>query len=242
MNHRGFRPRQCRARLLGIALALGATFAAPAEGQDIADHVAADCGGCHQLTGPADTSVEARQQRKAPPLFYAGNKFREEWLTDWLQNPVRIRPAGDFPPAHVTTTAKGDVVDSATLVDHPALDEEAAGKVAAYLITLRPHDDLIAEEDYTPGKISLRMGAMDFVKFKGCAACHKDTPKLGGLSGPELHTAWQRLQPAFITAYIRAPSAWEPRSLMPNQHLESGPIYKLANYLRAIGETPEKSK
>lgn len=238
IHPRVFRKR--RPWLAGLALALGTAAAVPAAGHDIADHVAADCGGCHQLSGPADTGVEARQQRKAPPLFYAGNKFREDWLAGWLQEPTRIRPAGDFAPAHVKPSPEGDVIDAATLDKHPSLDAGTAAEVAAYLMTLRPHDQLIAAEDYTPGKVSLRMGAMDFVKFKGCAACHKDTPKLGGLSGPELYTAWQRLQPAFITSYIRDPAAWEPRSLMPNQHLESGPIHKLANYLRAIGENTEK--
>lgn len=130
-------------------------------------------------------------------------------------------------------------MDAASLTAHPALDAAAATEVASHLMTLRPNDALTAQEDYTPGKVSKRMGAMDFVKFKGCAACHKDTPKLGGLSGPELHTAWQRLQPEYITSYIRDPAAWEPRSLMPNLQLESGPIHKLANYLRAIGEDPE---
>lgn len=226
----------------GLALLLAALAAEPAGAEDVAGKVAADCGGCHDLAGLSVGSLEARRQRRGPPLYYAGNKFRQDWLVAWLQNPVRLRPAGDYPPGHVTTTAEGDMVDADTLVDHPALPAAEAEAVGSYLMTLQPHDELIAQEDYTPGKISKRMGAMDFVKFKGCAACHKDTPKLGGLSGPELHTAWQRLQPEFITSYIRNPAAWEPRSLMPNQHLESGPIHKLANYLRAIGENPEESK
>ncbi|GAB4393149.1 MAG: hypothetical protein Tsb0032_11470 [Kiloniellaceae bacterium] len=231
---------------LGLLLAtLAALTALPsglAGAAELADKVTKDCGGCHDLTGPSDDSLAARSERQAPPLYYAGNKFREDWVVSWLQKPSRIRPAGDFPPAHVRTTAEGDVIDASGLIDHPVLPAAEAEAVGGYLMTLRPHDDLIAQEDYTPGKVSLRMGAMDFVKFKGCAACHRDTPKLGGLSGPELHTAWQRLQPEFITSYIRDPAAWEPRSLMPNQHLESGPIHKLANYLRAIGESSEESK
>ncbi|MEX2374680.1 MAG: cytochrome C [Dehalococcoidia bacterium] len=200
------------------------------------------CAACHQMQGPSATTIEARQNRKAPALYYAGNKFREDWLIEWLQAPTRLRPAGDYPPAHVKPGGKADELDAASLTEHPAIPAKKAKVVAAHLMTLTPNDALIAAENYTPGGVSKRMGEMDFVKFKGCAACHRDTPTYGGVSGPELYTAWQRLQPAFITSYIRDPAAWEPRSLMPNKHLQDGAIHKLANYLKLIGEKPGEGK
>ncbi|MEP0337290.1 MAG: cytochrome C [Alphaproteobacteria bacterium] len=201
-----------------------------------------DCAVCHQMSGPASPDLAARQTRKGPPLFFAGNKFRRDWLEAWLQKPTRIRPAGDFAPDHAAKGPEGDAVDAASLSDHPAVDAPAAKQIADYLMTLTPNTALLAKEDYTPGRVSARIGAMDFVKFKGCSGCHKDTPKYGGFSGPELHTAWQRLQPPFIVSYIRDPAAWEPRTLMPNKHLNTAGIHKLANYLRTIGENPEKAK
>ena len=157
-----------------------------------------------------------------------------------MQKPTRIRPAGDFPGTHTRTTATGDVVDETTLTKHPAVAAAEAKLIADYLMTLTPNTALTEKEkDYKPGRVSARMGAMDFVKFKGCGGCHKDTPKYGGFSGPELFTAWQRLQPAFIVSYIRNPTAWEARSLMPNKHLNDGAIHKLADYLRTIGDKPE---
>lgn len=226
---------------MGVA-ALAATIPAGARAADSGPEIAKKCAACHQMTGPADDSLKARQTRKGPPLFYAGNKFREDWLVKWLQAPSRIRPAGDFPPAHVKPGDKSDVIDAATLPKHPALPPNEAKAVAGYLMTLKPNDALIAKEHYTPGRVSPRMGAMDFVKFKGCGACHMDTPKYGGVSGPELYTAWQRLQPAFITSYIHDPTAWEPRSIMPVKHLQEGAIHKLENYLKAIGEKRETPK
>lgn len=206
---------------------------------DTASEVASRCGGCHQLQPPAQDDLAARSERQAPPLYYAGDKFREDWLSNWLQKPTRLRPAGDFPAAHVKATPDGDVIDSQTLVDHPALDANTAPRFAKHLMTLTAKSELLAQESYQPGRISERMGAMDFIKFKGCGACHQDTPKYGGLSGPELYTAWQRLQPAFIASYIRDPLAWEPRSLMPNKHLKTPQIHKLVDYLRVIGEKEE---
>lgn len=232
-----------RKLLFGIGgAALAAILPLSPAASEQGEAAAEACAGCHQMQGPADDSLEARRGRKAPPLFYAGNKFREDWLVEWLKQPTRLRPAGDYPPAHVKPGGKADEIDAASLTEHPALAPEKAKAVAAHLMTLTPNDALVEAEDYTPGGISKRMGEMDFVKFKGCAACHKDTPKYGGVSGPELHTAWQRLQPEFITSFIRDPAAWEPRTLMPNKHLQTGAIHKLANYLKLIGEKPEEGK
>lgn len=227
---------------LGAVAVLAALLSSPVPAAEVADEVAAQCGTCHQMRGPADETLAARQNRNGPPLFFAGNKFRKPWLEEWLQQPARLRPAGDYPLAHMRKGAKADLVDAATLPDHPKLDEEMAKSVAAYLMTLTPNDALLDREKYQPGSISERLGAMNFVKFQGCLACHKDTPKYGGVSGPELYTAWQRLQSAFIASYIRNPMAWEPRSLMPDKHLNDAAIKKLADYLKVIGAKTEETK
>ena len=80
------------------------------------------------------------------------------------------------------------------------------------------------------------MGQMNFGKFKGCDACHQDAPGEGGLSGPELYTAWQRLQPAFIASYMGNPVAWDPHTLMPKGDLNAASVKKIADYLKVIGE------
>lgn len=213
-----------------------------AQAADGAALAADQCGTCHQMTAPAEDSLQARRDRVAPPLYYAGDKFQEAWLTTWLQSPTRIRPTGDFAAAHVKSTEGGDVIDAATLPDHPAFDAATASAVAAYLMTLKPKADLIAAVEYTPGTVSARLGAMDFVKFKGCGACHRDTPEDGGVSGPELYTAWQRLQPEYIVSYIDNPTAWDRYSVMPVKHLQDKQIHKLADYLKVIGESKEAAQ
>ncbi|MCB1381049.1 MAG: c-type cytochrome [Alphaproteobacteria bacterium] len=236
------------ALLLPLTLATGtlptlsARAADSASASNVAATVASKCGACHQLTGPEDRSISTRDERKGPPLFYAGNKFRKDWLARWLVDPVRIRPAGDTPMKHARSTPEGDVIDESKLTEHPRLSPGEAAQVTDYLMTLKPNDKLIAAESYTEANVSPRMGAMDFVKFKGCGGCHMDTAKDGGVSGPELYTAWQRLQPEFIASYIRDPVAWEARSIMPNKHLADGPINKLVNYLRSVGAEKEAEK
>lgn len=203
---------------------------------DIATDAVTQCAGCHQLQPGDRTDLKARAQRKGPPLYYAGNKFHKEWLVSWLQKPTRIRPAGDFPPDHVKTTEHGDVVDRTTLHEHLALDATNAQRFADWLMTLTARKELVAAESYKPGRVSKRMGAMNFRKFKGCGACHQDAEGKGGLSGPELYTAWQRMQTGFIASYIRNPAAWEPVSLMPVKHLQTKQINQIVDYLHVISK------
>lgn len=190
---------------------------------------AQDCQTCHQV------ETNEGSGKTAPPLFYAGNKFQRAWLEQWLQSPTRIRPAGDFYANHVATTDGVDTVDVNSLLPHPAVDSATAKELTDWLMELRPLDELIAQSsDYVPGSISPRLGAMDFVKFKGCGGCHRDTPEYGGLSAPELYTAWQRLQPEFIVSYTKDPRAWDQHSAMPSRGLNDEQIHKLANYLKTL--------
>lgn len=195
------------------------------------------CAACHATERPDYEKLGAseRMQRKAPLLYFAGNKYRKEWLQAWLQAPKTIHPAGYFPETVVTSSPEGDIADPSALHQHMALDAAEAGEVTQYLMTLRPHDDLISDDSYTPGKISPRMGKMDFRKFKGCNACHQDELDEGGLSGPVVYDAWQRLQPSFISSYVQDPTAWDPNSIMPVSQMNEAAVHKLVHYLRSIG-------
>lgn len=198
------------------------------------------CASCHNLTGPAPKTLKALWARKAPDLFYAGNKFQKSWLISWLQKPVRIRPAGEFYADHIKPGPVHDEVDESTLKPHMALTKEDAVQVAAALMTLKAHSDLIAKEHVTPGSISKTMGKMVFDKFLGCIACHRISPNYGGLSGPELYTAGERLQPAFMASYIRSPQSWDPKIWMPNKHVNDARIQQLVHYLEAMkGGNPQ---
>jgi len=200
------------------------------------------CAGCHNLTGPAPHTLKELWARKGPDLFYAGNKFRAEWLRTWLQKPTRIRPAGEFYADHIRHSEKGDEIDATTLTPHIALSAAEAGTVTEALMRLKSHDDLIAAEKIEPGSISKSMGEMTFDKFLGCMACHEIESGFGGLSGPELYTAGRRLQPEFIASYIRSPQAWDPKIWMPNKRVSNPNIQKLVRYLSVLSKEPGDAK
>jgi mono/diheme cytochrome c family protein len=137
---------------------------------------------------------------------------------------------------HVVPGPERDVIDTSTLKAHMALSPADARLAAEALMSLRGHDDLIAKETVPPGSISKSMGALVFDKFLGCIACHRIEPDYGGLSGPELYTAGDRLRPRFMASYIRSPQAWDPKIWMPNKHVSDSRIVQLVHYLQALSK------
>ena len=212
--------------LLGIA--------SPVLAEDGAAILQKDCASCHNLAGPAAQTLKEVWSIKGPNLAYAGNKYRKEWLVRWLQAPRQIRPAGEFYGNHIKTGDKHDEVDASTLKGHMVLSKSDAVAVAAELMKLKQHDDLIAKEKIVPGKGTKMMDEMMFDKFLGCMACHQIEPDFGGMSGPEVYTASERLQPEFIASFIRSPQAWEPKTWMPNKHVSDSSIQKLGYYFEEI--------
>ncbi len=220
--------------MIAIASALALVVASSAfAGEAI---VKRDCVQCHDIEGPAPVTLEAMWSRKGPDLFYAGNKYREEWLAQWLQDPVRIRPAGMFFANHVTHDGERDVLEADTLPAHPALESDDAVSVAAWLMTLKAGSELIKPGEYQTGTIAISMGEMIFDRFRGCIGCHEIEPGYGGLSGPEVYTAGARLQPDFMISYMRNPQAWDPRSFMPARKLNDNDMQRLVHYLHALSE------
>jgi len=202
-----------------------------ADGESILN---ARCAGCHNLDGSAPTTLRALWGRKGPDLSYAGNKYKADWMTRWLQKPQRIRPAGMYYGRHIRSTVNGDEIDPSTLSDHPTLSAEDAEAVTTALMGRKAHSELIHAGEYHAGSVSLAMGEMMFDKFKGCLACHRIEPDYGGLSGPEVYTAAERLQDDYLMSYMRNPQAWDPRVFMPNKQLSDRDLGKFVDYMHAL--------
>lgn len=197
------------------------------------------CASCHAIERPDyhALGIEERFQRKAPPLYFAGNKYRQEWLAAYLQNPEPLHPIGYFPDQRVKASGDGDQPVSAEDFIHPQLDAAEASGMAEYLMTLRAYDDLVAADTYEPSTVARRMATMDFRRFKGCDACHQDEVGVGGFSGPTLHGAWMRLQPQYLSSFIQNPTAWDPNTTMPVMQMNEAAVHRLVDYLKLIGET-----
>jgi len=202
------------------------------------------CAYCHDMKGPAPQSIRDLWKRDAPDLFYAGNKYRREWLVSWLQKPVRIRPAGvnylrsiNSTPTKLLNPKKGrkyDVLWGEVLkpLRHETLTKAEAEATADTLMTYRAHDDLVAGMMLDASKaVTLDQGEVLIDKVYGCESCHQIEPGYGGYTGSELYTAGSRLQAAFMLSYIKRPRAWDPKIWMPNGHVKPEDLQKIVNYL-----------
>ncbi|WP_449287320.1 c-type cytochrome [Marinobacter sp. PE14] len=232
---RGILPHRPTFALL-ISIGLGLSSPPVSANDSAQEFVSTECAGCHAIEKPDSFSITRIQERKAPDLYYAGNKFQEEWMVNWLQAPTPLRPGGTFFGQKVVAGEDRDIVPEEKLPPHPTFKESEAQLAVSYLKTLKPYEDLISQTDYSPKPISGAMGRMNFTKFKGCVACHELEKGYGGISGPEVYTAGARLKPDFLFSFIKNPQAWEPKTFMPNAHLSDGEVQKLADFIRTLAE------
>src|SRR5690625_3687074 len=199
-----------------------------------------ECAGCHALTEPDEFSLDRLWERKGPDLFYAGVKYNQPWLVKWLQNPTRIRPAGEFYRKHIKPSEKVDVIDESTLEPHMKLSQEDAKAVADALMALKGPEGLVEEGGFKGKKVRMSLGRMFFGKLRGCSSCHQDKPGKGGLSGPELYTAGERLQPDYIYSYIKDPQKIDPYIWMPKFDLSEKNIQQLTGYIVQLSAKEKK--
>jgi cbb3-type cytochrome oxidase cytochrome c subunit len=184
--------------------------------------------------------VDHLWERGGPDLHYAGVKFNKDWLVTWLQNPTRIRPAGELYTKHIAKGAEEDQIDAATLKAHPKLSQAEAEAAATALMKLTGPAGLVTTGAYKNQKVTKSTGNMFFGKLRGCSACHQSAPDVGGRSGPELYTAAQRLQMDYVVEYIRDPQKFDPHVWMPKLALAEEDLQRLSAFLALISAPQEK--
>ncbi len=185
------------------------------------------CTQCHRLN--PDSPLD---QRKGPDLFYAGNKFQASWLSHWLQQPKPIRLSG-----FITDT--GFLTGEPTVAKpHPKLDKELAKSLADNLIKMKldglesaPTSEL--EEPLSKGK-RFKFKIL-FEREYGCISCHQSVnlagqPR-GGISGPTLLDAGDRLKAGWVYSWLKNPELFEKRGRMPRFKLSEDELKALTRYV-----------
>ena len=219
---------------LTLILALGTLPAAAlaASGTD----ALAGCSSCHALTKPANADLDRLMTRNGPDLYYAGVKFKKEWLVSWLQNPTTIRPGGAMFVRAVKAGAPGttDTIDPTKVPAHPKLSAADAAAAADALMALGVSDGLVQKDAFKQEPTNAMMASLLFNKLRGCSSCHSVKTGSGGISGPELYTAGERLQPDYIVEYIRDPQKFDPHVWMPKLELTDSDVKKLTGYLTSL--------
>jgi mono/diheme cytochrome c family protein len=213
--------------------ALAVLTPAAAYGQ-IAPELQSQCASCHALAKPDNPTLERLWTRKGPDLWYAGNKFNRDWLVKWLQKPTPIRPGGVLWVKHAKPGDPRDTLDTASVPAHPSVDAATAAKLADALMKLKAPG--LTDAPVSTEGANLMMAKLAFTKLRGCSGCHQYEPGQGGLSGPELYTASQRLKPEYVYAYTKDPQQFDRFIWMPRLPLSEPDLKNLTAYLMSVGK------
>lgn len=183
----------------------GAAAADAAQGQKLFE--SNKCAGCHQMNGPvAVLPIAQRAQVKGPPLWFAGSKFKAEWLSAWLADPKPIRRV-KYGTLEIGTNP------------HPALAAAQAADVAAWLATHTDPEVKPGQVDAAAPSRRAQFSAESlFAKKQVCFGCHQYPSKagpIGGFTGPDLVAAGQRLNPDWIYAFLQDNARYYPNGRMP---------------------------
>ena len=186
------------------------------------------CIDCHKLS-PKDSGGPD----KGPDLFFSGNKFKTEWLIEFLQKPETIRIAG-----HITNP--GFLTGQPTGIEaHPILSTKEGKAVAKYLMSLKLEGFESGKVDSFPLSKGQKVKAkILFERDYGCTACHKGInlarkPK-GGISGPSLVTAGDRLNPDWIFHWLKNPKTFIDRGRMPAFKFDDETTIQIVKYLMTL--------
>jgi hypothetical protein len=184
------------------------------------------CSECHRLSKDGN-------EKSGPDLFYAGNKFQASWLKQYLQNPMTIRIAGGTgDPGFL----KGIQANSQK---HPALSKKDAGQVtkelmALMLLELPEEVDLL--EPLTKGqKAKIKY---EFERTFSCISCHQSLNLAGkvrgGISGPSLVNAGNRLQASWVASWLKSPRTFSSKSRMPIYKMEDEARLRLTQFIATL--------
>ncbi len=186
------------------------------------------CTSCHRFS-----VEEIRASHKAPDLFYAGNKFQKPWLKTFLQTPVIVRKAG-------TSTDPDFLKETSTPVQpHPSLSKNEAAAMTDHLMSLSLPDRVQGKVDATPlGKGTRVRVKILFERNYGCIACHEGInlagQARGGVSGPSLANAGNRLTADWIFNWLKTPKKFIARGRMPYFNLDDESAIKLTKYIMSL--------
>ena len=160
-----------------------------------------------------------------PNIGHEGSKLRKDWLRGFLKQPEDLRPIGFMPltkakmPNFYFTDAEVDA-----LVDYlMTLKDEGINPKA--LLGWNPTDPKEIEK-----------GQIYFEDDYACDGCHKRSPDGdGGIIGPDLLNAVERIRPEWMFYWIKNPQLIRPDTPMPNFQIPDDRIRSILSYLYSLG-------
>jgi cytochrome c551/c552 len=180
------------------------------------------CGTCHRFS-------KNEAEKPAPDLFFAGDKFQKKWLGNFLKQPETIRLAGH-------TRDPGFLKGTPQYTDpHPALNPKEAQQMTDHLMSLKILKDVSPLELPTLSKGTRVRVKILFERDYSCIACHQSynltrQPR-GGVSGPSLIDAGNRLRPEWVYQWLKNPKQFTTRGRMPLYTFDEETLRKMTQYI-----------
>ncbi len=183
------------------------------------------CRACHRLS-----QEQALQDFAGPDLSYAGNKYQQHWLEHFLQSPEIIRKAG-------TPRDPGFLKGQPEFqTPHMTLSQAEAKSATQHLMSLKLENIQEVFTDETPlTKVQKVKTKMKFERDNGCIACHESynlarQPR-GGISGPSLLDAGNRLQANWVYLWLKNPKTFQPKNRMPVFNFDEETLNLMTRYV-----------
>ncbi|HEV2352234.1 MAG TPA: c-type cytochrome [Terriglobia bacterium] len=198
-----------------------------------------NCVGCHRLAG-----VEAPAML-GPDLTNVGTKVSRAWIYKWLKEPRTIVDASG-----------NQVVNGYETEDEPRmpffkLTEPELRGLSAFLSSLQSapgqpyHFDPRVVTSLSKQPDLADQGEVRFRQMF-CSTCHSlavtrggETKLIGGDIGPELTKVGSKVNPDWLTAWLRDPQAYLPHSTMPRYGWSDEDLYKVTHYIEAKLTDPD---
>jgi mono/diheme cytochrome c family protein len=183
-----------------------------------------NCGSCHRLNATEKSFT-------GPDLHYAGSKFQPEWLSAFLKRGEVIRPAGFITDPGFL---KGP---SENRPPHPSFPEEEAHALTEELMSLKiPRQTSVTSEPLSKGqraKIKYQ-----FERTFSCISCHQSLNLAGkvrgGISGPSLVNAGNRLQADWVADWLNTPETYTSKGRMPRYKMDPATLIQFARFVMML--------
>jgi len=182
-----------------------------------------NCASCHRLS-------QKENMKKGPDLFYAGNKFKRPWLEKYLQNPVILRKAGTI---HNPDFLKGEHENK-----HPSLSKKEAGKITQELMDMTLLNLSVEKPQNPLSKAQKAKTKYEFERTFSCISCHQSLnlagkPR-GGISGPSLVNAGNRLQANWVAIWLKKPKTFSEKSRMPVYKMDDETLLRFTQFIMTL--------
>ena len=174
-----------------------------------------NCLGCHTINNKGGTV--------GPDLSFQGERINPQWMTDFLINPIKIRPEGIEPTRMPTFGFK----------------TEEAEALTAYFSDLSKvsYPYYQAEKKKLSGEDMDKAWKIYFQTFS-CQSCHAWN-SIGGVIGPDQSDLASRLRADWVEKYLADPQKFIADVQMPNFEMYPDELEVLTQLIMTFNEIPE---